>query len=370
MERTKQGLAERQVYVEGYGGDVPFAAVSSKTGEGIDDLLDLILLVAELHEIRAAKDAPVEGYVIEAERDERRGISATLIIKNGTLSTAGVVLAGDAFAPARRLEDFLRRPIAKAEAGTPARLCGWSALPRVGTAIAVLRDKRAAEEKIRAENREKPAAPSRPYATELGDALVIPFIVKADVGGSLEAVSAEIRKQATEKVRVKIVSQGIGAISERDIKSAKSSRGGVIVGFNVGVDPVAKALILRGGVRAEVFDVIYTLIEWVAQLVKDRTPKTRAERVTATARVLKIFSAAKDRQIVGGKVLAGEIFPGDEFRVWRRDAPIGRGRVRELQRFKEKISSASKESEFGAAVTASIEVMPGDRIEAVSITEE
>jgi len=199
---------------------------------------------------------------------------------------------------------------------------------------------------------------------------LLPLIIKADTGGSLEAVEAEILKQATEKVRIQIVSRGIGSISESDLKSARGSDEPVIAGFNVDIDPPAQGIIERGGITVQTFDIIYKLGEWVAELVQKRTPKVTVVTVKANVRVLKIFTTEKDRQVVGGKVLNGTVETGDEFNILRRGAPIGKGRVRELQRLKEKVTVIPEGSEFGAFVSTSITIMPSDQLEVVTSVEQ
>lgn len=370
VPRTKQGLAEHEIYLEGYGGDVPFVALSSKTGEGVGDLLDLILLVAELHDIHATAGAPMRAYVIESNIDKRKGIYATLIIKEGVLKKGAVVVTENAFTPTRRLENFLGEPVERGVAGQPVRIVGWSDVPTVGAECRTVESKREAEALILAQEQKKKKRPNNTATTILAEAALLPLVIKADTGGSLEAIEHEIQKQATDKVTIKIVSRGIGSISEGDLKSAQGSGEPAIVGFNVGIDAPAKSIIERGGITVGTFDVIYKLSEWVAGLVKERAPKVKVMTVTAAARIIKIFTTEKDRQVVGGKLLDGELRTGDEFTILRRDAGVGRGKIRELQRFKEKVSSVAKDSEFGAYVSTSIEIMPNDRIEAVTIVEQ
>lgn len=366
VERTKQNLAENQLYVEGYGGDIPFVAISSKTGEGVADLLDLIILVAELHGVSAKRDAPLKAFVIEANVDEKNGIWATIILKEGVLRKGAHLVAGRAYTPTRRLENLLGEPIAEAEAGTPACILGWSDTPPVGAECLPVENKRAAEEYIFAAQEKRKRAPANTATTSLSEEVVLPLVIKADTGGGLEAVEQEVRQQETDTVKIKIISRGIGAINESDLKSARGGGTPVVVGLNVGIDSPAKGLYERGGMTVETFDVIYKLSDWVAERVKERAPKVKVTTITASARVLKIFTTEKDRQVVGGRVLEGELKTGDEFKIFRRDAVVGNGRVRELQRFKEKISSALKDSEFGASVSTSVALMPNDRIEAVT----
>jgi translation initiation factor IF-2 len=233
----------------------------------------------------------------------------------------------------------------------------------------IVANKRAAEEHILAAQEKRERPPASTATTLLAEEAVLPVIIKASTGGGLEAVEQEVRKHETAQVRVKIISRGVGTINESDLKSARVGGEPVIVGFNVGIDPPARGIIERGGATVKTFDVIYKLSEWVAERVKERTPKVTTTTITASARILKIFTAEKDRQVVGGKVVEGELKAGDEFKILRRDALVGNGRVRELQRFKEKISSAAKDSEFGAYVSTSVSLMQGDRIEAVTTTQ-
>ncbi|HBV01465.1 MAG TPA: hypothetical protein DEF00_03685 [Candidatus Taylorbacteria bacterium] len=370
IERVKQGLAEHEIYVEGYGGDIPFAAISSKTGEGVNDLLDLILLVAELHNIHSAAGASMRAYVIESNVDMKKGIFATLIIKEGVLQKGDFLVAGDAFTKTRRLENFLGKQIEKGEPGMPVSVVGWSGVPKVGELCKVAKSKREAEELALSERGKKVKRPTNTATTLIMEAALLPLVIKADTGGSLEAIEAEIQKRATPEVAIKIVSRGIGSISESDIKLASGSNELAIVGFNVEIDAPARSIVERGGITVQTFDIIYKLGEWIAELVKTRTPKVTIVTVKASVKVLKIFNTEKDRQVVGGKVLDGELKAGDEFNILRRGAQIGRGKIRELQRFKEKISSANVGSEFGAFVSTSIEIMPSDTIEAVTSVEQ
>ena len=366
IERTKQNLAEHEIYAEGYGGDIPFAAISSKTGEGVNDLLDLILLVAELHNVSSAAGAPMRAYVIESNVDSKKGIFATLIIKDGVLQMGDFLVAGSAFTKTRRLENFLGKKIEKGEPGMPVSVVGWSGVPKVGELCKVAKNKREAEALALSEMDKKVKRPTNTATTLIMETALLPLVIKADTGGSLEAIEAEIQKRETPEVTIKIVSRGIGSINESDVKLASGSDSPAIVGFNVEMDAPAKGIVERGGITVKTFDIIYKLGEWIAELVKTRTPKVTIVTVKASAKVLKIFNTEKDRQVIGGKVLDGELEAGDEFNILRRGAQIGRGKIRELQRFKEKISSAKVGGEFGAFVSTSIEIMPSDSIEAVT----
>lgn len=374
VERAKQSLAEKGVYLEGYGGDVPFMPVSGKTGEGVSDLLELVLLSAALHGAGTTKKG-FEAYVIEAHIERTKGASATVIVKEGALPRGMFVAAENGWSACRRLENYLGEAIEEAPAGTPVVVIGWSGIPRVGARLTPAKNKRDAEEKVEAlalaaAAGKKPRRTSAAPPEGGGGKVILPLIVKADTIGALEAIEQEISKKKAGNVTPKIIYKGIGAISEGDLKIASGSGSPVIAGFNVGVDSSAKALIERDRYEVRTFDIIYRLLEWLDGILQARAPKVKVEEKKGSAKILKIFSTEKDKQIVGGKVLDGEISTGDEFKILRREALIGSGKVREVQRFKEKVASAATGAEFGAFVSTSIEIMPGDRLEAFAVVEK
>jgi len=370
-ERVAQGLAEHKIFVEGYGGDVPCVRLSGKTGEGIAELLEMILLVADLHPIAAHPEKSASGLVIEAQCGERTGIAATLLIKDGTLRKGAFVFAERALAPVRFIRTAGGARESEASAGHAVCVTGWNIVPRIGARFTTFAAKKDAEKQIAALSE----MVSRRKGTQKAGAtaeskILIPVIIKADAAGSVEAVEHEIKRQETEQVALQIVAKRVGALSESDLKFAVSCHAPLIVGFNVGIDASAKTAFLRSGISFASFDVIYKLAEWVAAKVAERTPKVRVEEISGTARVLKLFSAEKDKQIIGGKVLEGELRRGNEFRVLRRDTLVGTGKIRELQCQKGKIDSAPKDSECGASVSATVTIAVGDRIEAFSIVEK
>lgn len=371
-ERVKQGLAEHKVFVEGYGGDIPCIPLSSKTGEGVPELLEMILLVADLHPAVTDPKKPASGFVIESNCEQRSGISATVLIKDGTLRKGAFVAAEEALAPVRFIRTARGEKVSEAGAGQAVCVTGWNSIPRIGARFSEYADKKDAEKQMSAFSEAAPrkTAPRAVASATQQKKALIPVIIKADAGGSVEAVEHELKKLETEQVALTVVSRGIGALSESDLKTAASCQSPLIVGFNVGIDSSAHAAFARSGTPSATFDVIYKLTEWVAKRVKERTPKVRVEEISGNARVIKLFSAEKDKQIIGGKVAEGELRRGDEFRVLRRDAPIGAGKIRELQRQKEKIETAPKDSEFGALVNSTVAIAVGDKIEAFTVVEQ
>ncbi|MBI2096162.1 MAG: translation initiation factor IF-2 [Candidatus Taylorbacteria bacterium] len=361
---AKQSLAEHEVYIEGHGGTVPAVPISSKTGEGVDALLDIICLMSELENLTGEREADARGVCLEALLDPRRGIQATLIIKNGTLKVGQSVLCRGALAPVRFIESFDGRKIQSASFSSPVRITGWNKLPPAGYPFAGYKSKKEAERASAAAAEETP----EPKTAAAADTeKILPLIIKADTLGSLEAVEYEIKKIKNDKIRPEAIVRGIGQITESDIKTALSAKGAPVLGFNVPVDETAKALSERSNVAVHLFEVIYKLIEWLEEYVRLKTPVTLVEELKGSAKILKTFSRSKDRQIVGGKVEEGVVLVGQEVRVLRRGSEIGRGKLRNLEHNGQKAEEIKKGMEFGALIESKTELAALDRLEAVEM---
>jgi translation initiation factor IF-2 len=370
VERAKISLAENEIYLEGYGGSISYVPVSAKTGDGIDDLLDLILLTAEVSDLEGDPETLATGVVIEAHRDPKKGISATLIIKNGSLQTGMFIASGSAFSPVRMLEDFTGKKISEATFSSPIRIVGWNEAPAVGSIFTCFMSKKSLETHLErlAEDKNRPVvAPKKP---EDAAKKMLPIIIKADVLGSVEAIEHEIKKIQSERVAVKIVYASIGDITESDIKTAGGGTETLVIGFNVKADGQAKAMIERLGISYATFDIIYKLMEWLEEKVKTATPKVKSEEIIGKAKILKFFSATKDKQIIGGKVIENEIQLGAKVKIVRRETTIGEGVIRELQQAKSKTGTVKEGFEFGAMIDAKMELAAGDVIEAFTTVEK
>jgi translation initiation factor IF-2 len=385
IDRVKLSLAENEIYVEGYGGNIPWIAFSGKTGEGVNDLLDLILLTAEVDGISGDPFTEAECVVIEANRDKIRGISATLIVKNGTLYNGSFIVSGTALSPVRIMENFLGKPLKEAGPSKPVRVIGWTDEPEVGGVCFTFGSKKAAEayieeemEKVkeRTEAIKKVRATERVAATNKANALafengeeviekaIVPVIIKADTSGSAAAVVYEIEnKIKVDNVEIKIVAISIGDILENDIKLASGKEGTVILGFNTKIDSSAKSLAERNGINIMTFDIIYKMTEWLQEFAEENRPRTQVEESKGIVKVLRIFSVNKEKQVIGGRVESGSISLNDEVKILRRDIEIGRGRVRELQQQKAKTSTVEEGKEFGTMIESKIEIAAGDKLE-------
>ena len=369
IDKIKTNLAENEIYLEGYGGSVPFVPISAKFGQGVDDLLDLMLLLAEVEDLKGDKSLAAEGVVIEANMDKQKGISATMIIKNGTLKNGMFVACGKTLAPTRIMEDFLGKKIAEATFSSPVRIIGFDSLPIVGNKFQAFTDKEAALEQVA--NYQEPALKKCVLSEEEGENVgVINVIIKADVTGSIEGIEHELQKIKTDRMKVKIVHFGVGDITENDVHMLGNKADSLVLGFNVKVDSKARASAENAKIQVKTFDIIYKLTEWLEELAEAKTPKIDVEEKTGRAKVLKFFSAVKDKNVIGARVEEGEIRVGDEIKLMRNEIEIGRGKIRELQQMKEKTSEVRTGVEFGCQLQSNVTPAPGDKFEAYQIIKK
>lgn len=370
LDRTKQNLAENEIYVEGYGGDVSCVPLSAKTGEGMNDLLEMIALQADILDLKGEREALGSGVIIESRLDPKRGITATAIIKNGTVSKSTFAASGTAMTPIRFLLDAGGIQVDSLSFSSPVQIVGWDKLPQVGGEFKTFLKKKEAEEYVSVSkiNLEGGGAETvRGTVSESADIITLPLILKADTAGSLEAVQSEIAKLTRERIMPKIVLASVGTITENDVKFALSTAGTVILGFHTKTESSAASLAERSAINISLFDVIYELTDKVKSLLEEREPRIEVEEVSGSAKVLKLFSTAKGKQVLGARVLTGKIALGNSLRIIRREAEIGRGKLRELQQAKVATPEVLEGTEFGAMIESKLEIAPGDILEAVSM---
>jgi translation initiation factor IF-2 len=359
VERVKIAALEEGLYLEGLGGSIAYAGVSSKTGEGVPELLDLVLLTADLAEPRGDKDASASGFVLESSQDPKRGISATLILRNGTLSTGTFAVSGNAYAPVRFIEDFRGARLSAALPSEPVSVSGWSALPSAGMPFVSVETKKEAEKTVLLQASAKPTNTRAGSETSEEGKTLIPVVLKADVTGSLEAVAHALSLITHERAAVKIVSSGIGAISEGDVKSAVSASG-MIVGFNVSIPAPIRELADRSGIPVESFDIIYNLVKRIDDVVKERAPRVKQEVTLGEAKVLKAFSMSGQKQVLGASFMSGSLSVGSQIKIMRRGVELGRGKLTNLQQARADVKEIHVEGEFGLQIEARAEALPGD----------
>jgi translation initiation factor IF-2 len=369
VERTKQSLAEYEIYVDGYGGDISTVPVSAKTGEGIPELLELVLLTADMANLTANPLAPAEGFIIEAHRDPRRGNATTIVLKNGTLTTGSWLVCGNATLPVRFIENDKGVQVPSATFSAPVRVIGWPTIPAIGSTVhAYTSRKMAKDAAVIATEATKIRAILEKNAEDTK--LPIYLVVKGDTGGSVEAIVGELKKITHERAKIVVADAGIGDITENDLKTAATHPQSMIVGFNVKIGKSLVEQAERQSTPVNSYDIIYKLTEAVETLIHDRAPKQDVEETSGKARIIKVFSANKDKQIIGGKVESGTLTTGATVRIIRRDAEIGRGKIRGLEQNKAKASEVEVGREFGTMIEAKIAIAPGDYIESYTTTQQ
>jgi translation initiation factor IF-2 len=366
IQKTKNSLVEHAIYVEGYGGDIPCVEISAKTGQGIDFLLETLLLMVEMNQLTADIATEATGYVLESFVDQKRGVSAALVIKDGTLPSGGSILAGTALSPIRIIEDFAGRPIKNPHAGQPIKVTGFDEAPVAGAIFISSADKKEME-KLQSEaiaNKVKTVLDPRLYRNAK---VVIPVVVKADSLGTLSAVVRELGKRETDDVKIKIIGQGIGPITEGDIMLASSDEKVLIIGFAVRIDPRARDQAERFNLKPQTFDIIYKLSEWFDTIVLERLPFEEKETILGTLKVLKTFSSQKEKHVIGGRVETGRITNNSVVKVVRRGTDLGRGRIVELQSQKIKTNEVIEGNECGLMVETKVEMIPSDILEVIVV---
>lgn len=368
VEKTKMELAENEIYLENYGGKVPFALISAKVGTGVDDLLLLILLLAEMENFTGNPEEEASGQIIEANLDPRRGIEASLVIKNGSLKKGMVVTAEDSLCSTKIMENFLGEIINEATFSSPIRLVGFNKMPKVGAEFKSFKNKHDAEEYIK--NIKTEISCEKILNSTDPNKKVIPIVIKADVLGTLEAIEKEIGKIKDENTEFRIIQKGAGTISESDIKSVASCQDALVVGFNVKADRSAVDLAEKRGIVIAYFDIIYKMTEWLTEEMEKRRLKIETAETTGKAKILKTFSRTKERQIMGGKVIEGQIIFGSTVKILRRDFEIGSGKIVNLEKNKVKTSLVEEGSEFGMMIESKIEIVTGDIIESFSMVQK
>lgn len=359
LVKTQSSLIENEIYIEGMGGDIPWVAISAKTGAGVPELLDIVILTADLADLKGDTNAVAEGVVIEGYLDGKRGTTATLIIENGTLRSGTYVVAGKAFAPVRIMEDFTGKTIREAGLAEPVGVVGFSEVPKVGSRFVTVEDKKAAEALARQTN----ASDGRGASFTKTELPIVPILIKADVLGTLDAIKHELSSFTSDRIAVRVIDATVGDISAKDVQTVSATKDAIIVGFNVKVERAATDLAERLGVEIDTFSIIYELSEWLETALKNRTPKREEEVKTGRAKILKAFSIQKNTHVLGGRVEEGVLKAKQLVRIFRRDIEVGHGTLTNLQQLKSDVEKV-EEGEFGMEIVTKDNVAPGDYIEA------
>ncbi len=369
-ERVKQQLAERELLIEEWGGEVIAIPVSAKTKGGIPGLLEHILLVAEISELKADPDRPAEGAVIEAEMDASRGPMATVLVRRGTLKGGQVITAGDTWGRVKAMFDDRGQRITEAGPSMPAKVMGLEAVPAAGDTLVVQPDERTARELVEAREREREAAAAgRPLTLEAvsgdiaaGKIKELNVVLKADVQGSVEAIASALERLSSDAARVKVIHSSIGNVNESDVMLALASKG-IVIGFHVRADPGARRLSESEGVDLRFYDVIYTLTDDVERALKGLLEPVTVEVVDGHAEVRAIFKVRGGR-VAGCQVTDGLVRRNSQLRVRRGEEVAHTSRVASLRRFQEDVREVQAGLECGIGAEGFDEFQEGDVIEA------
>ena len=378
-DRVKNELSQHDVIPEDWGGDVQFVHVSAKSGEGIDDLLESILLQAEVLELTAVDEGAAKGFVIEARLDKGRGAIASVLVQKGQLNKGDILLAGQHYGRVRALLDENGQAIDSAGPSIPVEVLGLSGVPVAGDEATVVADERTAREIAeRREIKQREEFQARQQKAKLENMFAnmgssdelqqLNVIIKADVQGSVEALSKSLTDFATDEVEVKVISSGVGGIKETDVSLAAASNA-IIIGFNVRADATARKIAERDAVEIRYYSVIYEAIEEVkAALSGMLSPESRQE-IIGLAEVRDVFKSPKLGAIAGCMVTEGVVKRNNPIRVLRDNVVIYEGELESLRRFKDDVQEVRKDMECGIGVKNYNDVKPGDQIEVFEIVE-
>ncbi len=371
-DRVTNALAQHEVIPEAWGGDTIFVPVSAKTGQGIDDLLDAILLQAEVLELEAPKEGPARGVVIEASLDKGRGPVATMLVQQGTLKRGDMLLAGTEYGRVRAMFNERGEQVQRAGPSMPVQVLGLSGVPNAGDEAMVVADERKAREVAEARReklRESKLAAQQAAKLEAffaqkqeGEVVTLNVIVKADVQGSVEALRDALQKISTEDAKVNVVAAGVGGIRESDVVLANASQA-IIIGFNVRADAVARRAAEESGVEIRYYSVIYEAIDDVKAALSGMLSPELREEIVGLAEVKDVFRSSKFGAVAGCMVVEGVVKRGNPIRVLRDNVVIYEGELESLRHYKEDVQEVRAGSECGIAVKGYNDIKSGDQIE-------
>ena len=377
-DRVKQELVSQQVVPEEFGGESPFVPVSARTGQGIDDLLENVLLQAEVLELLAAVDAPAKGLVIEARLDKGRGPVATILVQSGTLKRGDVVLAGSAYGRVRAMLDETGKPITEAGPSIPVEIQGLSEVPAAGEELVGIVDERKAREiALFRQGKFRDVKLARQQAAKLetmleqmaeGASQTLALIIKSDVQGSQEALSQSMLKLATEEIKVQIVHAAVGGITESDINLAVASKA-VVIGFNVRADQAARKLAESNGIDIRYYNIIYDAVDEVKAAMSGMLAPEKREETIGLVQIREIFSVSRIGNIAGCMVTEGVIRRSSRIRLLRDSVVIWTGELDSLKRFKDDVREVRDGFECGLTLKNHNDIKVGDQLEVFEVKE-
>jgi translation initiation factor IF-2 len=377
-ERVKQELASHEVVPEEWGGDTMFVEVSAKSGQGIDDLLEAVLLQAEVLELKAPKDAPAKGLVIEASLDKGRGPVSTILVQSGTLKRGDVLLAGSSYGRVRAMLDEAGRDIKEAGPSIPVEILGLSDVPNSGDEVIVLNDERKAREiALFRQGKFRDVKLAKQQAAKLenmfeqmaeGEVKSLPLVIKSDVQGSYEALATSLQKLSTDEVKVNIIHTGVGAITESDVNLCVASKA-VLIGFNVRADAGARKLIESAGVDVRYYNIIYEAVDEVKAALGGMLSPEKKENAIGLVEIREVFRISKVGSVAGCYVLDGIIKRNSKIRLLRDDVVVFTGELDSLKRFKDDVKEVKANFECGLSLKNYNDIQVGDTLEVFEVVE-
>lgn len=377
-DRVKNELSQKEVIPEEWGGEHQFVEVSAHTGQGIDTLLEAVLLQAELLELKAAPEGDAKGVVIEARLDKSRGVVASLLVQSGQLKVGDMVLAGEYYGRVRAMMDENGRPIEAAGPSIPVEVLGLAGTPDAGDEFLVVANERRAKEVADFRKvRERRTRFARQQASQLDNIFAnmggvelskVNIILKVDVRGSLEAITSSLHELSTDEVKVDIVSSGVGGINESDINLAMTS-GAVIIGFNVRAESTARELSQNENIEIRYYSVIYELIEDVKAAMSGLLSPELREEILGVAEVREVYRSSKFGAAAGCMVVEGTVYRNRPIRVLRDEIVVFEGELESLRRFKDDVQEVKSGTECGIAVKSYNDIKAGDKIEVFNVNE-
>lgn len=359
IEATKRSLGEAGLIPEEWGGAQPTVAVSAKTGQGIDELLELIILVAELTEYKAQSQGPATAVVIESNKEKERGNVATVLVKEGILKVNDYLILENSGGKIRNMEDCLGKKILEAGPSTPVLITGLTNLAPVGAIIKAVKSAKQAKGQIQTTKTGQINSILKKAQTDTGIVFELPLLLKTNVAGLLKAIQFQLEKLATEKSRVKIVHQAVGEINESDVNLAKAT-GAVVFGFQVKTSPVVTKLAERLNVSVFQFAIIYELLDQARELLAGVVKPKKVYEEKGKLEALEVFLNYKQEKIIGGKVLEGYLAAGGRVRVLRDEEEIGRGKVVSIKKGNMEATKAEKNDECGLKIAIEPKIRKGD----------
>lgn len=377
-ERIKQELVAQEVVPEDWGGDAMFVEVSAKTGQGVDALLEGVALQSEVLELKAAREAPAKGLVIEARLDKGRGPVATILVQSGTLKQGDMVLAGAVFGRVRAMLDENGAPVKEAGPSIPVEIQGLSEVPMAGEEVIAISDERKAREiALFRQGKFRDVKLAKQQAAKLenmfdqiaeGEVKSLPLIIKADVQGSYEALIHSLQKLSTDEVKVTIVHSGVGAITESDINLAIASKA-IVIGFNSRADAAARKLIQSSGVDVHYYNIIYEAVDEVKAALSGMLSPERKENAIGLVEIRNVFRITKVGAVAGCYVLDGVVKRGSSVRLLRNNVVIHTGELDSLKRFKDDVKEVKSGFECGLSLKNFNDIEIGDQLEVFEMVE-